>query len=406
MCTGLPMPQASITSRSRNPAGYQDGPTEIRRHGSAGLLSEGAAAKALAADIERAQRSIALQIRSVCASEISSMRTIENEISRAYRTELQQLEQVAAGFSSLRALNPFLEAERERWKRLEEVASPHRQLLESMTSATSAIKSITAELNNTVLDAARRHSQMLQQATTSALASQAAGVSSLYIPARIHAVATSPAAQPAPRRGHSRPRGAGQPAERPRAKSSLLIPIPGRSSEVDLKSKNQTDAEQTRHLLSLLNRFLESEEISADAKEGLTGAIAWFKLNQGCLSPHDGRKLNTLIHVFLRDQQGLGTPPEFHQLLSSGLLIPKPSHLQAAPELEPRIYTSTELAKELNYNEASIRRKAKAAWIEGGGPQPLGRGSNLYVVGRSCPGGGRKCGWKYQKLRLAGSRKN
>ena len=226
MCHSKP-PQVPTTSRSRRLAGHPEGGTEAPRRDSGGLRFEGAATRELAAGIEAATRALSLHVHSACLTENSALRRIENEISRVCQTELQQLARAtAAKLSGLRKLDSFLEAEQERLNRLAEIASPHLQRVESLNPAANAIQSIAQELNRPVTEAARRHSQMLQQATTNALASQTAALRNLYTPAWVHAVPASPTAQPAPRTGRGQPRGAGQPVERHRAKSSLLIPHP------------------------------------------------------------------------------------------------------------------------------------------------------------------------------------
>lgn len=46
--------------------------------------------------------------------------------------DLQRLQAAAAGIAALRTMNPLLEAERERWKRLAEVAHPCMGVLEGL----------------------------------------------------------------------------------------------------------------------------------------------------------------------------------------------------------------------------------------------------------------------------------
>ena len=157
-------------------------------------------------------------------------------------------------------------------------------------------------------------------------------------------------------------------------------------------------------LLARLSRFIQSEEIPSEAREGLSAIRTWCQLNQNRLTSDNSLEFNLIVQAFMRAQLGLptsmGSP---HQQLSSGLLVPRLNNRDQAtlPDLEPRIYTSKELAKQLSYDDATIRRKAADSWQEGAVPQPLKGSQNWYVVGRGNSQGGRRCGWKFQQRKRA-----
>lgn len=69
-------------------------------------------------------------------------------------------------------------------------------------------------------------------------------------------------------------------------------------------------------------------------------------------------------------------------------------------ELAPHLYTTKEVAKALNFDEATIRRKAAAAWLPGSiEPCPIDGLTGWYVSHAGNIEGGRGCGWKLQKVR-------
>jgi hypothetical protein len=325
---------------------------------------------------------------------------LENQVGGLVAADLERMKKIAAGCSSIHWTQPLLEAERERWAQIAEITNPCRGIAESLKIPTPTFASITADSAKAILEATLQHTTGLQQLAeemSRVAFSATEAIHSSYLPFRIHALPASPTTEPSPLRARSKHSEAGHAQEPSIRSDSLLIPTPGNTSEINSKPDFPGEEARTQHLLNLLNRFLDSKEIPCDAREGLTSVIAWFKINQGRGCQVDGRKLNTLILAFLRDEHGLETPPEFQQLLSSGLLVPKHRTPNEPPELEPEIYTSTQLAKILTYNEASIRKLAGSVWKDGGGPQLLIRGTNWYVVGRGRADGGRGRGWSFQK---------
>jgi hypothetical protein len=176
--------------------------------------------------------------------------------------------------------------------------------------------------------------------------------------------------------------------------------VPSRlSSSVWLE--DSLDDESGQRVLEQLSGFVRSDEISGDAREGLSVLIAWWKLNRLRITPDQSLEFNRFVQCFIGAQLGMTAAPDCHRQLGSGLLVPRgESHQQIQPvDLDPRIYTSKELSEILNYNDSTIRRQAEAAWTKAGGlgPCPLRKGSVWYVVAASEEGGGQKRGWKFQQ---------
>jgi hypothetical protein len=306
-----------------------------------------------------------------------------------------QLSGALSAFGTTSALDSVLKAQHEQMRRLQELAFPHAQLLERIPSAASAIQAIEGGLNSTIAEVVQSQADLkASELMHSSLTRHLDTLSSLHLSMRIHATPIEVPSLVDSDTEKSSDHG----VEQDRAQRAQLIPTRANNGELEFKPETLADPAQVKHLLRMLNDFLATDEVSEDAKEGIASAIAWHKLGQRTHRPQDGQNLNILIHAFLRHQQGLSTQPGFDRLLSSGLLIAKANHRCAQPELEPRIYTSNELAIIMNYDEGTIRRKAKAAWSRGALPQPLDKDLTWYVVGTpNDSSGGRKCGWKFQK---------
>lgn len=69
---------------------------------------------------------------------------------------------------------------------------------------------------------------------------------------------------------------------------------------------------------------------------------------------------------------------------------------EATLSLEPRIYTSKEIADLYHLHESAIRRQAQQAWEKQDVPAPLKGIPEVYVVRKGSEQGGRKCGWAFQ----------
>ncbi len=343
-----------------------------------------------------AKRAMELNSLSRLQPAIGEMLASQAKIGELIAADFQALRDVAAGIDRLQTLQPLLEAERERCRRMAAIGLPHHQLLDSLKIPTPGIQAFAEARSAGIQQAAERHSQALIEAASAMSRSaviRAQAMSSLQIPVRVHAYPVSPATRSVLGRATQENQ-----ENRPQNNTDL-IPSPERTHEAVTKPDLLIgDEARTQELLNLLNSFVESKEISGDVREGLTSAIAWFKLNQRRYRQIDGRKLNLLIHAFLRDQHGLETPPEFDQLISSGLLIPSRNGPVEMPELEPEIYTSKQVAEHTTYTDANIRRIAKKAWKRASGPARIQKGSVWWVVAPpESRYGGRRCGWQFQK---------
>jgi hypothetical protein len=336
---------------------------------------------------------IEMQLSSLCAA--------GNRIEQQIAADRQRLQEAAVGSTALRTMNPLLEAERERWKRLAEIAHPQRGLLESIRMQTSALDQIVEASTATLRGIAEACSPRLPSLdigfgldAISALGAigDLGALDDQHSSMRIHAVPRwTPPRVACPGRCHDH--------------ASDRAPLPAHPEAAEHGPgwlDGCLDDEGGRRVLELLSRFVRSEEIPSDAREGMSVLIAWWKLNRLRITPDQSLELNRIVHGFIGDQLGLTTASDHHKQLKSGLLVPLSESRQKLPavELDPRIYTSLELSKIFNYHDSTIRRQADTAWTKAGGlgPCPLRRGSNWYVVDAPEDGGGQKRGWKFQQL--------
>ncbi|QPN66533.1 hypothetical protein [Synechococcus sp. CBW1006] len=221
-----------------------------------------------------------------------------------------------------------------------------------------------------------------------------AALADLHAPARIHAVPRLPT-QIVLRFERSRE------AFRDR---QPLSPIPEAPSHPEPTGwlDDSLEDEGGRRVLEQLSRFVRSEEIPSDAREGMSLLITWWKLNEHQITSDQSLEFNRIVQSFIGAQLGLTTSSDRHKQFKSELLVPLGESHQKLPavQLDPRIYTSFELSKILNYNDSTIRRQAESAWTNGGGlgPCPLKMGSHWYVVEAAEDGGGKNRGWKFQQL--------
>ena len=79
----------------------------------------------------------------------------------------------------------------------------------------------------------------------------------------------------------------------------------------------------------------------------------------------------------------------------TGLPVPPASSQLTNPELESKLFSCGDVARELNYQESTIRRCAKKSWLCGPGPYPLRGIPSFYVVTRPNPACGRGHGCKF-----------
>jgi hypothetical protein len=333
--------------------------------------------------------------------QLSSLYAAGNRIEQQIADNRQRLQEAAVGMTALRAMNPLLEAERERWKRLAEIAHPQRGLLESIRMQTSGLDQIveasTATLRGMAEACSTRLSSLDIGLGLNAISALGAigdfgALGDLHSSVRIHAV---------PR--WTPPRVACPGRCQDHASDRAPFPVHPEAPEHGAGWLDDClDDEGGRRVLEQLSQFVRSEEIPSDAREGMRVLIAWWKLNRLRITPDQSLELNRIVHGFIGAQLGLTTASDHHKQLKSGLLVPLSESRQKLPavELDPRIYTSLELSKIFNYHDSTIRRQAETAWTKAGGlgPCPLRRGSNWYVVEAAEDGGGQKRGWKFQQL--------
>lgn len=389
MCAGLPPLPASTENDPHTPR-RSSGSREAIRSAAASLRIEPIDMRAFRVGLDVAKRRL----------ESSANSQHQTTIERALERDRARLKAVLADLSGANAFNGVLEAERLRREQLSALVDPTRGLLDDLKARTKELQSLVDSQSEGLRRMAELGSSGVQQLAAELSIGK---LSELYSPLRIHAAPLAPARADEPQSHGSATRAPEQKVLQHSARSSLLIPAPAKQENPCAIPNQNLDSAGTQQLLNHLSRFLESEEIPCDARVGLSGTIAWWKLNQGSLNPEHGRKLNTLLLAFLQQQLGLEASPAHHDLLSSGLLVPSSSERdvpEVVPDLDPKIYGSKELAEILRYHEANIRRLAAAAWKKGPGPQPLKKDSEWYVVAApDSSEGGRGCGWKFQRLR-------
>jgi hypothetical protein len=364
------------------------------------LASQHSAAAALA------EASSVKALTSVLETNFASGLTSDILIGRVVSADLLRLQRLTVGITALQGMNPLLEADQERRERLAELLNPCRGALAALRMQTTGLERVaeasTESLRRMAEACAPRIAPMEIGLGLNAIAAlgsvgnlaASAVLPDLHVPVRIHAV----------------PRLSSQSAPRPaRCREAFLdrppfSPVPEAPSHPQSTGwlEDSLEDEGGRRFLEQLSRFVRSEEIPSDAREGMSVLITWWKLNGHRISSDQSLEFNRVVQSFIGAQLGLTIASDHHKQLNRGLLVPLSERRQKHPavELDPRIYTSLELSKILNYNDSTIRRQAETAWTKAGGlePCPLKRGSNWYVVEAAEDGGGQKRGWKFQRL--------
>ena len=181
-------------------------------------------------------------------------------------------------------------------------------------------------------------------------------------------------------------------------------PFPG-GPQPDAGEQESAQVENNRQqLIAKLSEFVQANEIPTNAKEGIESMCEYLRLKQYKLTPGEGRQLNQAIFNHLLEQ--LLLPANVASCPPESIKISAVEGFNRAveanpPDLDPRIYTSMNLADMLKYSDSTMRRKAMSAWERNGGTGPvqLEARSDWYVVEAPAPGGGSRCGWKFQRLR-------
>ncbi len=175
-----------------------------------------------------------------------------------------------------------------------------------------------------------------------------------------------------------------------------LFPSPPEAQE---EATGWLDDTLNDELLAQLSRFVLSEEIPIDGREGLSAILAWCQLNQNRLTSGKSLEFNLIVQAFIRSQLGLKAVPDGHQQLGSGLMVPRSTIPVSIPDLSPEVYTTKQLAKKVHATTDTLKRHARNASATGPLPQPLPIFPGWFVVSMSDPRGGKGCGWKFQEER-------
>ena len=309
--------------------------------------------------------------------------------------------QRVAGMTALQGMNPLLEAERERRERIAELLNPCHGALEALHGQTSGLERIaeagTESLRRMAEACAPRIAPMEFGLGLNAIAAlgsignlaAVAALADLHVPVRIHALPRLPT-QNALCPGRSRE---AFPDRQP------LSPIPEAPAHPEPTGwlEDSLEDEGGQRFLEQLSRFVRSEEIPSDAREGMDFLLALWKLKKTGLSKTERRRLHLTVVDFLRQQIGVLPPAGGLQQLASGLLVPHPHGKTPAPDLDPEIFTTQQLAKKLPSTTDTLKRHAKKACENGPLPQQMPAFPGWFVVAQSDPKGGQGCGWKFQQ---------
>lgn len=333
--------------------------------------------------------------------DIGRMSPQGNRIGNLISSDRQSLQQIAEGFNDIRGEDPLLEAEKERQLRLAEIASPYRGLFEGIRMQTSVWEQV-AEASNASL-------HRLAEALAPRLPTIEIGLGhdairelaaigdfgcpgNLRDPVRVHAIP-----RPAFPVAHRQAR---RPDELPNREQGTSHQEP--QERVLSELNDELQGKDSHKLLEQLIRFRRSDEISSDAREGMSVLITWWKLNQRRITADQSVELNRRVQSLIRTMHGLTTAPDSHQQLSSGLLVPRSNNGPPPPDLAPEVYTTEQLAKQLYVSPDTLKRHARGAYKKGPLPQSLPDFPDWFVVVRSDPRGGQNRGWKFQFRRNPG----
>ena len=386
------------TKRARaeetNPEAKQRSPHSMpalaSQHGAAIALAEASRGKPLSSALEaNFTRSLASDIR------------IESLIS----ADLQRLQAAAAGsIDALQTMNPYREAGRERWKRLLELPNPCNGVLEGLRMQSIRFDSTSlmgTELPRRMAEACSPRIAPIEIglglnaiAALGSVGNLAAvdALTDLHTPVRIHAVPRLPLPS-ASRPGRCRE---AFPYRSP------LSPVPEAPSHPDPTGwlEGVLDDEGGRRVPEQLSRFVPSEEIPNDARDGMDFLLVLRKLKKTDLSNTERHGLLLTVMDFLRQQIGVLLPAGGLQQLVNGLLVPHPHDKTPVPDLAPEIFTTQVLAKKLPSTTHTLKRHAKKACENGPLPQSMPAFPGWFVVSQSDPKGGRGRGSKFRRQRI------
>ena len=312
--------------------------------------------------------------------------------------DLQRLEAVAADIDALQTKNPFLEAQRELCKRIWEIANPRNMGLEDLLMQSIRFDS-TALTGTESLRWVANYCAPLFSSLGVGLGSDAIAVlgsignprafGNLHAEMRIHAVPRLPS-QRAPRHEGFREAFPNRPPLRP-------VPEAPNQTAPTGWLEDALDDEGGLRVLEQLRRFMRSEEIPSDAREGMDFLLALWELKKPGLNKTEKHQLHLIVEDFLRRQLGVLPTAGGPQQLASGLLVPHSHCKSPDPDLAPDIFTTQVLAQKLPSTTVTLTRHARKACENGPLPQKMPDFPDYYVVSPSDPRGGRGRGWKFQQ---------
>ena len=115
-----------MSTKSARAESHTPSPKQRAPHSGSTLTSQHGAAIALA------EASLGKALSSALGANITRGLVADIRIEGLISADLQRLKGVAAGIDALQTMNPFLEAERDRWKQLAEIANPCKGVLEGL----------------------------------------------------------------------------------------------------------------------------------------------------------------------------------------------------------------------------------------------------------------------------------
>jgi hypothetical protein len=329
--------------------------------------------------------------------QLSSLCAAGNRIEQQIAADRQFFQEAAVSSTALRAMNSLLDAERERWKRLAEIAHPQRGLLESIRMQASGLDQIVEASTATLRGMAAACSPRLPSLdigfgldAISALGTigDFGALGDQHGSLRIHAVPHLPSPKVALGRCRDHPPG--------------RTPLPSHPEAPEQAAGwlgDSLDDKGGRRVLDQLSRFVRSEEIPSDAREGMDFLLALWKLKKTGLNKTEKHRLHLTVLDFLSRQLGVLPSADGLQQLASGLLVPHSHCKSPDPDLAPEIFTTQQLTRKLHSTTDTLKRHAKKACENGPLPQPIPAFPGWFVVSQSDPRGGQGCGWKFQQCR-------
>lgn len=338
---------------------------------------------------------IAQQLSSIHSNAIADLLkppAIGMELSRLFAVETQ-----ISQLSAATLINPWLEADRERREQLAELINPCRGLADGLHTQTSALRQLTEASSGTLHQIVKASAPALPsldlglglaENSTLGVTGDFSMIPGLDGSLQIHAV---PRLMPPAlvRAGSCR---------NPWPDRAPWASTPEEPEQPAGLFDDNLDDQGGRRVLEQLSRFVRSEEIPSNAREGMDVLLGWWKLKGPGLSQAESHQFNLTVLGFLRNQLGVAPAADGAEAPRNGeLLVPHSQHQVSAPDLAPAVYTTLQLKKLLHLSTDTLKRHARKACSRGPLPQPLSDFPDWFVVEGSDPQGGQNRGWKFQQ---------